>query len=92
MIPQYSSSFLTHLQGKIGSKFIATYELLFPRPEKPTENIDPQKTRIIEISDQNNEMIKSFNVIKFKPIMQAFKRGKFEGLDEEDFKEIVKYI
>jgi hypothetical protein len=49
------------------------------------------------ISKQNPDPIlidslKTVSIAKFHPIFQAYKKGKFNGITDEDFKNILKYM
>ena len=46
------------------------------------QNIDPQLI----------ESLKTINVAKFHPVFQAYKKGKFAGLTDDDFKAVLKYM
>eukprot|EP00347_Sterkiella_histriomuscorum_P006505 403352510 len=44
-------------------------------------------------NDQNTiEFLKQINIPKFYPILQAYKKGKFSGITDDDFKAILKYM
>lgn len=38
------------------------------------------------------ESIKTINIAKFHPVFQAYKKGKFQGLTDDDFKAVLKYM
>ena len=38
------------------------------------------------------DTIRTINIAKCNPIIQAYKRGKFPGITDDDFKDILKYM
>jgi hypothetical protein len=44
------------------------------------------------LNQQNIDLLRFINIAKFTPIFQAYKKGKFPGVTDADFKEILKYM